>query len=526
MSCWGLAKSKDLVTWQDCAPAIVNGTETEYDSCGVFSGSIISKLVDGQRVLYLFYTSIGRFPFPHWSVPYVHGETQSVAVSSDFGRTWQRYQNNPLLKGSPAKDDTTGWRDPFVSEWPALSKLRGVQAATKYMLLSSGDKTSGPQLHIYESENIFDLNWRYLSCLVQGQNDTPMADGSPLYFGRNFECGSFCTLGDRHYILAGVEQHPSQTDRHMNRYTVWLGGDLGLNSEGKPVFTTSSFGALDPGILYAPHIFRGPDNEVLQMGWADEENNSMTMEQGWAGCITLPRELVTITRSITDQQLKNKHLWRTDYAKNTMTTLGIRPAAQTSNLRLGARKVDLNGVANLRSSTFELEARFAQLTGSEVLTFNVRRAPNDREVTRIIISLAKHTITVDRSKSSLVNGKATPERGHFQLMKSSNAHFEDLQIRIFVDNSIVEVYANDRFALTARIYPTLDTALGVSCDFRSSKGGESLDRGKVAGFACWDRLVKAWPGRHVEEEDVEAVNGKTDLTEVHISEPHVHVIAA
>jgi beta-fructofuranosidase len=111
-------------------------------------------------------------------------------------------------------------------------------------------------------------------------------------------------------------------------------------------------------------------------------------------------------------------------------------------------------------------------------------------------------------------------------MKSSNAHFEDLQIRIFVDNSIVEVYANDRFALTARIYPTLDTALGVSCDFRSSKGGESLDRGKVAGFACWDRLVKAWPGRHVEEEDVEAVNGKTDLTEVHISEPHVHVIAA
>lgn len=59
-SAWGVARSSDMVTWRDRPPAIQNGPK--YDRLGVFSGSIVSRLVDGERVLFLFYTSVSDLP--------------------------------------------------------------------------------------------------------------------------------------------------------------------------------------------------------------------------------------------------------------------------------------------------------------------------------------------------------------------------------------------------------------------------------------------------------------------------------
>jgi beta-fructofuranosidase len=525
-SAWGMAISKDLITWQDCVPALTKGTDTNYDSCGVFSGSIASTLVDGRRVLYLFYTSISTVPYPHWSIPYIHGESQSVAISTDFGRSWHRYQHNPLLVDAPLRSFTTGWRDPFISEWRTLSKLRGTNLNTKYMLLSSGDKRSGPQLFLYESQDL--ISWKPLSALLQGQADRPIAPGSSLYYGRNFECGSFFTLGDKEYVLAGVEQHPSQTRRHNHRYTLWLSGNVRINGEGKPHFEISNFGRLDQGILYAPHIFHGPNSELLQLGWADEDQNVMTRDQGWAGLITLPRELCHIRLPVPDSPLVDEHMWDIDVANNIMTTLGVRPARQIKGLRLSSKSYDLNTLPMIRSQTFEINANFAQLCGTETLTFNVRQAPNDREVTRIIISLPTNTITVDRSASSLTNGNPEPESGPFQVFRTvtsaTGEHIvEDLHVNIFVDNSIIEIYANDRFALSSRIYPTLDSSLGVSCNFRDGTHiSASVPVGKVS-LECWEGLAKAWPGRERTPcgRLLDAIEDK-NVAKVHISEPHLH----
>jgi beta-fructofuranosidase len=60
-SAWFMARSNDLVTWEDCSPAIRNGAS--YDCFGVFSGSIVSRTVDGRRTLFLFYTSVSVLPF-------------------------------------------------------------------------------------------------------------------------------------------------------------------------------------------------------------------------------------------------------------------------------------------------------------------------------------------------------------------------------------------------------------------------------------------------------------------------------
>ena len=507
-SAWGMARSKDLITWVDCFPALRNGMSPSYDSHGVFSGSLVSRVVNNRRIIYLFYTSISALPI-HWSKPYITGcESQSLACSTDFGHSWHRYQNNPLLTQPRHSSSTTGWRDPFVSTWPSMSALRGVSPATNYMLMSSGKRDRGPELVLYESTDL--LSWTELCVLFEAQSNDPITyhPSSPLRHGKNFECGSFFSLNDRDYIIAGVELEPSLTTRHSTRYTLWMGGSLYLDSKGLPAFAPTSHGALDHGIFYGPHLFRGSRNEVLLSGWADEDLDAfpaVKTAQGWAGCITLPRELFTLSRPLPSEgapEPVDTHLWTRDEASGTMTTLGVRPARQLRGLRSGSMIYSLGALSGLRSKAYEIEARFRILSGNETLIFNVRQSPGDEEVTRIIFSLAQNRVVVDRSKASIAYGHLAPEEGPFSLQAG-----EDLHIRVFVDNSIVEVYANGRFALASRVYPTREDALGASCVFEGLAEGE----GQGVWLQAWEGMGGAWPERGKEIVGLDGSFGELEI---------------
>lgn len=54
-------------------------------------------------------------------------------------------------------------------------------------------------------------------------------------------------------------------------------------------------------------------------------------------------------------------------------------------------------------------------------------------------------------------GRKVVERAPFKLTKR-----ESLQLRVFVDKSVIEVYANERQAITRRVYPTRNDSLGVT----------------------------------------------------------------
>ncbi|OBT45074.1 hypothetical protein VE00_05173 [Pseudogymnoascus sp. WSF 3629] len=499
-SAWGMARSKDLITWVDCFPPLRNGAPGSYDPHGVFSGSLVSRVVNNRRVVYLFYTSISALPI-HWSKPYIAGcESQSLACSTDFGHSWHRYQENPVLSEPRHGAFTTGWRDPFVSTWPSLSALRDVHPSTNYMLLSSGERGRGPELVLYESGDL--LSWTELCVLFDAPSETPISHhASSLHIGKNFECGSFFTLNGKEYIITAVEENSS-------RYVLWMCGALSLTPNGKPTFTPLSHGAVDHGIYYGPHVFRGAKNEVMLSGWADEDldaSPALKTTQGWSGCLTLPRELFTLTRPLTpaDPETVDTHLWTRDEELGTMTTLGVRPARQLRGLRSGSMIYSLEALRHLRSKAYEIEARFRGLAGNELLTFNVRQSPNDEEVTRIVFSLAANSVSVDRSKSSLLHGRLTPDSGPFKLQDG-----EDLHVRVFVDNSIIEVYANGRFALSTRVYPSRPDSLGASCAF------EGLDS-QTAGvwMQVWEGLVGAWPERGREVVGLDARMGEMEIAD-------------
>lgn len=160
----------------------------------------------------------------------------------------------------------------------------------------------------------------------------------------------------------------------------------------------------------------------------------------------------------------------------------------------------LQSFSSLRSKNYEVDATFSHLTGNEKFIFNVRESPNSAEVTKIILDIEIGQVTIDRSRSSLENlGTSTPDSGHFQLLPG-----EDPQVRNFVDESILEVYVNDRFALTSRIYPSLETSVGASYDF----GGFGETHVK---FELFEGLRNAWPARKSDESLLEELRSVADF---------------
>ncbi|CAK7232659.1 hypothetical protein SCUCBS95973_008333 [Sporothrix curviconia] len=344
---WGMARSKDLTIWEDCPPALWNGTT--YDRLGVFSGSIVSRVIQGQRTLFLFYTSVSALPI-HWSKPYLQGcESQSVAISTDYGRSWHRSSANPLISAPPRESATTGWRDPFVSQWPSMSTLLGRDHKTNYMMIASGERDVGPQLHMYVSDDM--VSWDYLSAVLGAQAGSNVSSNSSFSWGVNFECASFFTLGTTDYIIVGAEESNTST-RHNGHYLLWLSGTLVLR-DGKPRFEVISHGVLDSGLL----------------------------------------ELFQLSRPIED--VGSSQQWTVDEPSGQMTTLGIRPAPQVTALRSPTFS-SLETFNMIQSTNFEVEAQFSNLSGNETFIFNVRASPDFKEVSRIIVDLGKKQISIDR----------------------------------------------------------------------------------------------------------------------------------
>jgi beta-fructofuranosidase len=56
---------------------------------------------------------------------------------------------------------------------------------------------------------------------------------------------------------------------------------------------------------------------------------------------------------------------------------------------------------------------------------------------------------------------------------------EPLRLRIFLDGSVIEIFANDRFYLTARVYPAGPQSTGVALH---ASGGTA----KIVSFEAWE----------------------------------------
>jgi fructan beta-fructosidase len=139
---WGHAVSPDLVHWQQLDDAL------EPDELGtIYSGSAVVDWRNssgfqqgGEPPLVAFYTSAGEH------APEPRPFTQSIAYSNDRGRTWTRYQGNPVIGHIRASN-----RDPKVI-WHAPSQ-RWIMA----LYLDANDYTLYSSANLREWERLCDL---------------------------------------------------------------------------------------------------------------------------------------------------------------------------------------------------------------------------------------------------------------------------------------------------------------------------------------------------------------------------------
>mgnify|MGYP002625878143 FL=1 len=158
---WGHSTSTDLINWTAQPSAIVP------DALGaIFSGSCVVDKNNtagfGTNAVIAFYTSAGR------------NQVQSMAYSTDGGKTFTKYENNPVIIG-----DCPDFRDPKVFWNDDLKAWNLILAA-------------GQEMRIYSSNNLKD--WKYESSFGTGYG---CHDGV-------WECPDLVKINDKWVLLCNI----------------------------------------------------------------------------------------------------------------------------------------------------------------------------------------------------------------------------------------------------------------------------------------------------------------------------------
>ena len=407
---WGHAVSDDLVHWNDLPLAIYPGIE---DKC--FSGS---TFVESDRVIAMYHgTSAGNM----------------VAVSSDpLLLNWEKIPGNPVI---PMMEVNANGRPYRVYDPCIWGEEDGYYAL-------SGSFLDGPIFdncrmaqHLFFSQDL--RRWIYLGEFIEGDIFTqPGEDGAVPYFW---------PIGDKHILIFASHQRGSQ----------YLIGDYNkLDHKFRPFgHGRFNFGGIGPGGIHAPSATPDGEGGIYVI----YNINQGKPTEGWNHIMSLVRRLTL----------------RAD------NTLCIEPVEAVKSLRgdhqhIGEIPLPANEeivLEGIEGSTMELAVEIDPQEAREVC-LNVLRSAGGEEVAAIKFyrngnmrqlkdgrGYQQNALAINTTRSSLLpDVQARPEEvAPFELEDD-----EPLKLRVFIDRSVVEVFANCRLCLALRVYPSREDSIGVS----------------------------------------------------------------
>lgn len=249
------------------------------------------------------------------------------------------------------------------------------------------------------------------------------------------------------------------------------------------------------------------NNRRIQYGWASEDmDNFGITQQGYQGALSLPRELfVKDTRGVVhnpaDNTPGNSRYYRSCSGTWIASTLGVRPASDViEGLRRGShhtkthcsRRICDNDshlpLPRRLSNSYEVKLVIKNTTGPAGVT--IASSPGREEYTNIYYDPSKHSVVLDRLHSSQISMfPNTSLSGHFEPYQMEGAGTEPVEMNIFVDGSLVEIFVNERFSMTGRIYPSREDSNGFSL---YSGPGVHV---QYSDIQIWDGLLNVWPQR-------------------------------
>ena len=402
---WGHAVSYDLVHWNHLPVAIE--PDHIYDaSGGCFSGSAIEK--DGK--LYLMYTG-------HVDLPVITPdgadriESQNIAVSSD-GVFFTKIAENPVLyipkgEGISASD----FRDPKM--WEHNGEYY-VVVGSRTPTADPNDRNSDGQILLFNSKNLID--WNFKGIMARGEGNQ----------GFMWECPNFATIDGQDVLILSPQGIKPEGKKFLNVHQ--SGYFIGFLNYDSGIYSHGDFDILDYGFdFYAPQVTQAPDGRTIMIGWLDMwESPFPENVDGWSCMMTVPREL----------HIKNDKIVSTPVAELEKLRL-----SETSYANLGIKKkTALEGISG---ETGEL---LATIDTGKAKGFEIELRAGAGEKTVLSYDAKTQILKLNRDKSGdkLLKGEREVK------LNSSG----DVNLRIFLDRSSIEIFANDGEAVMyARVYP-------------------------------------------------------------------------
>lgn len=388
---WGHATSEDMVHWT--AQPIALAPRNEWDRDGCFSGSA----VDDNGVLSLIYT--GHIWLDGSGNDSAIRQVQCLATSQD-GIHFEK--QGVILNPPPG---IMHFRDPKV--WQ--------QDGEWWMVIGARDLDDQGLVLLYRGSSLRD--W---------QLDRILAQSDP-QMGYMWECPDFFPLGDNHLLMFSPQGIKAQGFENLNLFQ--SGYLRGKWQPGSDFSIQEAFVEMDRGHdFYAPQSFIAADGRRVVMGWMDMWESPMPGKQeGWAGSLTLPRELsLGIRGEVLQNPVAELETLRSIQYTVTPCWLDIKP----QQLHQQAKTIELELCWNCAASSAQ---RYGLRLGS-CLELYVDSAEK-----RLVLSRHSADEALNSERSVAIDTAS------------------ELKLRVFIDHSSVEVFINQGEAcMTSRIYPQPD----------------------------------------------------------------------
>lgn len=408
---WGHISSENLYDWREEKIAIAPGAP--YDIKGCWSGCVFTdqKLTGGRPNI--IYTA----------VDYARASIAQAVPDDEGLLNWTKSSNNPIIAGRPEglSDD---FRDPYFFR----------NGDNAYIIVGSSKNGVGTTtLHRYDENSsswsntgdLFFTGTTASQCGVfwEMPNITPMDNGRWLF--------TVTPLGTSQGVRTLYWTGTIDNDGHFkpeSNFTVPKGVEL-ISKEG--------FGLLSPTVF-------NHDGRTIALGIVpDKLSGEDNWNLGWAHCYSLPRE----------------------WWLNEQGELQQKPVAELQGLRTsgGFAETDfeLDGTMKLEpvsGRAIELLGVFE--LGASPVGFNIFK--NGSGCGSITYTPSSGELTVDFSSlRRLVNDGGVYGGVYKAALPEFLRRGTELKLNVFVDHSIVDIFINDRWATSIRVFPTDADASGV-----------------------------------------------------------------
>jgi len=319
------------------------------------------------------------------------------ATLRDGVHTWRETQCLAVAQD----DELRIWKklsEPVIATPPAGLEVTGFRDPALWregehwmLVLGSGVHGKGGIILLYTSTDL--RHWTYLHPLIEG-SPSSSASANPVDTGEMWECPDFFPLGNKHVLLIST----------MGKVR-WKVGTYANQR-----FTPEKEGVVDWGLYYAAKTMLDADGRRILWGWIPEARpDADLISAGWAGAMSLPRVLsLSSQNELQTEAAPFVGKLRADHA-GSVDGVRIRNLAAEIDVRLHSTTDDFNLLLHSDAGDF------------------------------VSIACSKQS----GSRELRVNRVAAP----LPAPTGSPVH-----LHVFLDGSVLEVFANETVALTARVY--------------------------------------------------------------------------